>query len=80
MHEAARNGQVEAVRLLLDHGANPELKNSLGRTALDLAKEKDHMEVVEVLSKTETTSQECVCIAFKLRLETSTNPIYICAI
>ena len=56
LHEAARNGQVEAVRLLLDRGANPQLKNSLGRTALDLAKEKDHMEVVGVLSKTEAIS------------------------
>jgi len=56
LHEAARNGQVEAVQLLLDHEANPQLKNTLGRTALDLAREKDHVEVVDVLSKTKTTS------------------------
>jgi len=58
LHEAARNGQVEAVQLLLDHEANSQLKITLGRTALDLAKEKDHVEVVEILSKTETTSSK----------------------
>jgi len=56
LHEAARNGQVEAVQSLLDCGANTRLKNTLGKTVLDLAKEKDHVEVVEVLRKTEMTS------------------------
>lgn len=56
LHEAARNGQVEAVRLLLDRGANPRLKNTLGSTALDLAKEMNHTKVVEALSKTEKAS------------------------
>lgn len=51
LHEAAKNGQKAAVELLLEKGANPSLKDSLGKTALDLAKDKHHHDVVDILSR-----------------------------
>ncbi|GLB36852.1 hypothetical protein LshimejAT787_0311390 [Lyophyllum shimeji] len=51
LHEAALGDQPEAVELLLEKGADPALKNTLGRTALDIAREKQHVSVVEVLEK-----------------------------
>jgi ankyrin repeat protein len=49
LHEAARNNNAEVVRLLLDHGANPSLKNGEGKTALDLATQAGHVAAAEML-------------------------------
>ena len=51
LHMAARNGRVNAVKVLLVKGADASLKSEGGRTALDLAKEKNHTEIVELLKK-----------------------------
>ena len=48
---AAMNGHVDTVRQLLKHGALPETKNKDGKTALDLAVEKDHPEIAEIVQK-----------------------------
>jgi ankyrin repeat protein len=37
LHSAAARGWAEVVAYLLEHGANPALKDMLGRTPLDLA-------------------------------------------
>jgi len=37
LHEAARNGRTEVVQMLLEHGADVNVKNSLGNTPLDEA-------------------------------------------
>jgi hypothetical protein len=43
LHEAARPGALEVVKLLLDAGADPGRRNAEGKTALDLARERpDH--------------------------------------
>jgi ankyrin repeat protein len=43
LHEAARAGALEVVKLLLDAGADPGRRNAEGKTALDLARERpDH--------------------------------------
>ncbi len=43
LHEAARAGALEAVKVLLDAGADPGRRNADGKTALDLARERpDH--------------------------------------
>ncbi|KAG6836358.1 hypothetical protein H0H93_008859 [Arthromyces matolae] len=49
LHEAAQEGHLEAVQLLLDHGADPTLKDTDGKAALELARASDHVSVVEVL-------------------------------
>ncbi|MGB2866682.1 MAG: ankyrin repeat domain-containing protein [Sedimentisphaerales bacterium] len=51
LHLAARNGYVNAVKVLLAKGADASMKSNAGRTALDLAKEKNHSDIVELLKK-----------------------------
>lgn len=54
---AASEGHKDVCQALLDGGADPSLKDRNGRTAFDLAKAKEHQDVVELLSKqTEKTS------------------------
>ncbi|KAG6852937.1 hypothetical protein C0991_008009 [Blastosporella zonata] len=50
LHAAAEAGHVPAVKLLLQKGADLSLKNSRGKTALELAQEKNYAHVVEVLA------------------------------
>ncbi|MGH7375169.1 MAG: ankyrin repeat domain-containing protein [Candidatus Rokuibacteriota bacterium] len=40
LHEAARAGSLEVVKLLLEAGADPERRNAEGKRALDLARER----------------------------------------
>ncbi|GMR31555.1 hypothetical protein PMAYCL1PPCAC_01750, partial [Pristionchus mayeri] len=49
LHRAAYNGHVEAVRLLLKNGANPEARTSEGWTVLHSASAWGNFEVVGVL-------------------------------
>ena len=46
---ATAQGDLNLVRLLLDHGADPNLGGMEGKSALDLAKEKGSREIAEVL-------------------------------
>ncbi|KAI0281934.1 ankyrin repeat-containing domain protein [Russula aff. rugulosa BPL654] len=39
LHEASQNGWIEIARVLLEHGANVEVKDNGGRTPLDIALE-----------------------------------------
>ncbi len=49
LHEAARCGHVDIVRLLLEAGAEPMLSNGDGKTPLELAIEHERSAVVEAL-------------------------------
>lgn len=52
LHYAACFGRANLVRLLLSYGANPELRDEEGKTALDKARERgeeSHREVVQIL-------------------------------
>ena len=46
LHNAARQGDVAGVTLLLEHGANVNLKNELGETPMDVAKNKEVRELL----------------------------------
>ncbi|EGD77528.1 hypothetical protein PTSG_08626 [Salpingoeca rosetta] len=46
---AASHGHVDTVNLLLDLGANPMMKDKVGKTPLHLAVEGDHYDVTKVL-------------------------------
>ncbi|SPQ23414.1 49c22cb9-5628-4943-804e-7c10fbec3dec [Thermothielavioides terrestris] len=48
LHKAATIGNAEAVRFLLDRGADPRIPNSKGRTALECAERAGHKEIVEI--------------------------------
>ena len=41
LHRAVQNSKVETVELLVQHHANPHIKNSDGRTALDNVRPED---------------------------------------
>lgn len=50
LHYAAREGHEDLVRLLLEKGADPEVEDTLGRTASEVAKEANHPQLVSALS------------------------------
>ena len=48
---ASFNGHPDVVQLLLNYNADPNVKRKYGLTALRLATEKGHDEVVSILMK-----------------------------
>lgn len=48
---AAAYGHETSVRLLLAQGADPKLKDSRGKTAVDMAREANHLKVVSLLEQ-----------------------------
>jgi ankyrin repeat protein len=50
LHLAARFGQEDAARVLLDHGADPTARTPDGRTARDLAASAGHDDLVTLLA------------------------------
>ena len=50
LHYAARYGQLETVKFLVERGANINAKNNYRKTPLDIAKEEGHTEIINVLS------------------------------
>jgi len=51
LHGAADQGRRDIAELLIAKGADVNAKESDGKTALSLAKEKGHDEIVELLRK-----------------------------
>lgn len=49
LHEAARGGHVQTVRVLLDHGADPSFRNREGHTPREVAAAAGHTDVAEML-------------------------------
>jgi ankyrin repeat protein len=50
LHAAAQNGNIELLILLLEGGALVDIKNDTGKTASDLAFEKGHHEIAQILA------------------------------
>jgi ankyrin repeat protein len=48
LHSAAFNGNVAIVRLLLARGADPNAAKDDGKTPLDLARERGHVDVLQI--------------------------------
>ena len=48
---ASCHGRLEAVRLLLTHGAKVDWKSATGNTPLDLAQERGHHAIAELLKQ-----------------------------
>ena len=51
LHEAARKGNVEIVKMLLKEGADVNARDKYGRTALYVAAWRGHVEIVKMLLK-----------------------------
>jgi ankyrin repeat protein len=49
LHEASYYGALEVARLLLSHSADVEAKRNDGKTALQVAADRGHDKVVELL-------------------------------
>ena len=50
LHTAAEEGPTDTVRCLLHHQADPSVANSRGDLAIDLARNRERFDVVELLS------------------------------
>ena len=50
LHLAAQQGQIDTIILLLENGAMVDVKNDFGQTAADLATERGHVEIGQILS------------------------------
>lgn len=50
LHLACENGHLNVVTVLLMHGADKSIKNKNGKTALDIAKEKEFQTIVNMFS------------------------------
>ena len=53
LHEAAQSGKVRAVRFLLSRGIDPSIKDNMGHTALDRARQFNREAVVKLLEEVE---------------------------
>ena len=49
LHTAVRVGNIEAAKLLLDHGANPVLTDSNGKSVIGMAQENGRADIIELL-------------------------------
>ena len=52
LHEAAIYGNAEICAALLQHGANPKVKDAHNQTPLDYAIEENHINIITLLEKT----------------------------
>jgi ankyrin repeat protein len=51
LHSAAENDQLEIVQFLLEHGANPSLRDWSGNTPTDYAKRNGSSAIVQLLGE-----------------------------
>lgn len=51
MHIAAAMGRRKLTRILLEAGCDRSLRNKQGETAKDIARRKNHAEILEIISK-----------------------------
>lgn len=49
LHDAAWTGFLETVQLLVKHHADPQARDKRNRLPVDLAREQDHVDVVDFL-------------------------------
>lgn len=52
--DASKKGHIEKIRWLLEHGADVNIKDNEGKTALDIAQTKGFTEIADLLAKAQT--------------------------
>ncbi len=60
LYGAAQRGHLELVKLLVEHNANLNVKSKAGKTALDIATEKQRKKVIEFLKQEDNRGLEYV--------------------
>ncbi|WP_298834226.1 ankyrin repeat domain-containing protein [uncultured Piscinibacter sp.] len=58
---AAGNGEAGVVSALLRGGADPLARNEVGRTALMMVKDRDYVDVINILHEAEATLESASC-------------------
>jgi ankyrin repeat protein len=53
LHVAAKGGNVEMVKELLRRGSDASIRDTLGRTAVEVAEQEGHMSVVQAMRQLE---------------------------
>jgi len=56
--EAAWNGHTDTVKLLLENGANPNIRKADGATAVALATGQKHQDIVDLLNEAITRAAQ----------------------
>jgi hypothetical protein len=51
LHDAVHKGSVKMVKLLLAHGADPDIQNAQGLSPIELAKRRDQTHLVSLMEK-----------------------------
>jgi len=57
LHEAVKRKKVDAVKVLLQHGADPTIPDSGGKTSIDYAREAGYTDILRILTEKTTTSK-----------------------
>lgn len=57
---ASTRGHIEIVKLLLEHGASSVPTNIYGKSALDLAKEAQHTQIVKLLQEVDNKTKRTI--------------------
>ena len=57
LHNAVRVGNLDTIKWLVDHGADPLVKDPLGQTALELAMDKGKTEIIDYLTRSSRTDK-----------------------
>ncbi|MFT5388116.1 MAG: ankyrin repeat protein, partial [Candidatus Omnitrophota bacterium] len=73
LSNAAYEGKVDAVRVLLSHGADFNARTSNGESALDMAKENEHEEVISLLEAAEKSKSDNAILGEILNPHTQNN-------
>jgi ankyrin repeat protein len=58
---AAGNGEAGVVEALLRAGADPLARNEVGRTALMMVKDRDYVDVINILHEAEALRESANC-------------------
>jgi len=58
---AAGNGEAGVVQALLRGGADPLARNEVGRTALMMVKDRDYVDVINILHEAEAMLEAASC-------------------
>ena len=59
MHQAAENGNIECLKVLMEHGANVNTIDGWGYTPLDVAKYRNRKKTYSILISYGAQCREC---------------------